>query len=70
MIKSLNTTLCKECPATGLQKQVAELAAKITDLEARQRLEYQSAHADFNDLFERLGQIDAQLTLEVVHAQS
>lgn len=54
-------TICNECPAKELQKQLSEIAAKITDLEARQRLEYQSAHADFNDLFARLDVLDRQL---------
>lgn len=54
-------TLCNECPARALQKQVVELAAKITDLESRQRLEYQQAHEDFNDLFARLDSLDRQL---------
>ena len=54
-------TICNECPAKELQKQLAEIAAKITNLEARQRLEYQSSHADFNDLFARLDVLDQQL---------
>ena len=57
-------TICNECPAKELQKQLAAIATKIVDLEARQRLEYQSAHADFNDLFARLSEIDQQLSNE------
>lgn len=57
-------TICNECPAKEFQKQLSEIATKIIDLEARQRLEYQQAHEDFNDLFARLDSLDRQLEEE------